>query len=333
MKTKIILLFCAFFTLVSCNTNTENTTNLDTSDTIVEAEKLKTEDVEIKWTTVQENFRQLWYIDSDLQTDTSKTSVDFTKVLPWGPAKDGIPAINEPSFLSIEEVGSQMEYLWEKDYGIAVEIWGESRYYPYAVLVWHEIVNDEVNGEKIAVTFCPLCGSAIVYDRVLESWEVNFWVSGKLYESNMLMYDNITESLWSQNLWEALIWERLWEKFPEGKILSDNTGYQRNYGVIPYGDYDTSDELIFPVENDDDLFPKKEIFYIVPIWESSIAFHLGDLRNEKIAKYIFWETEYIANFDEWIITVKSDNTVIPGYYEMWFSWRTHNLENDNIWNI
>ncbi len=110
----------------------------------------------------------------NLMTNTSKKSIELSKIYDGGPGKDGIPAINTPQFLSIVEAKQDLEYLSDGSQGLAVDIAGEVRYYPYDILVWHEIVNDSIGDTDFAVTFCPLCGSGIVYDRNVEGQEVRF---------------------------------------------------------------------------------------------------------------------------------------------------------------
>lgn len=303
--------------------------------------------IELLW---EIEIRQDFLQRGNLKTNTAISSIDIDLVL-WGwPTKDGIPAINEPEFLSQKNAEKEMPYLLEWSRGIVLDIWWKQRYYSYDVLVWHEIVNDEINGEKVSVTFCPLCGSAIVYDRNIAGREVNFGVSWKLYNSNLLMYDNHDETLWSQSLGEAVVWaqtgvklkvvkshlmsyEEFISNFPKWKVLSDDTWHFRRYGEIPYWDYDTNDELIFPVENDNDArFGKKELFYIVNNKNDSVAFHLDDLRAEWRWEIHVGEDIYIATFNNGLADVKLDDEVLPGYYEMWFSWVSHNENNKNIWS-
>lgn len=290
------------------------------------------------------------FLSEWLMTDTSKTSIDLNLVLNGWPGKDGIPAIDSPDFLSQDKAEKQMPYLLDNSQWIVLNFDEEARYYSYDVLVWHEIVNDEIWDKKVSVTFCPLCGSAIVYDRNVNGREVNFWVSGRLYNSNLLMYDDYDETLWSQSLWEAVVWGQLGTKldlvkshlmtyeefqkaFPEGIVLSDNTWYSRSYWRIPYGDYDTSDNLYFPVENSwDDMFHSKTLFYIVNYKDDSVAFAWNDLREEWEATISVGDDVYTATFDEWLADVKRNWEILPWYYEMWFSWRSHNTLNKNIWN-
>ncbi len=297
-----------------------------------------------------ETKRETAFERDGLTTNTAKTSIDLDLVLDGWPGKDGIPAINTPKFLSQTQAESQMKYLNENSRGLVLDIWWEQRYYSYDVLVWHEIVNDEIWWEKVSVTFCPLCWSAIVYDRMVNEKEVNFWVSWRLYNSNLLMYDDVDETLWSQSLGEAVIWDQLGTKlevvksqlmsypefttaFPNWVVLSDDTGFIRSYGQIPYGDYDENDDLYFPVENDSDArFWKKELFYIVNNGEESVAFHWDDLRAAGIAEIQAGENLYQANFSQWLADVSLDGVVLPWYYEMWFSWINHNEGNKNVWS-
>jgi len=293
--------------------------------------------------------REEWFSSDNLRTNTAISSIDLDQVLSWWPSKDGIPAINTPEFLSIESAWELMPYMWDESLGIVLHDEQQARFYGYDVLVWHEIVNDTFAGTPVAVTFCPLCWSAIVYDRNINGREVTFWVSGKLYTSNLLMYDSHDETLWSQSLWEAVVgdqtgsqlslvgsnlmtYKEFQDNFPSGKVLFDGTGFLRNYGVVPYGNYDSSDDLYFPAPGADDTrFSTKELFYIVNDGSESLAFHWNDLRDQWSWELRVGETLYKAEFDNGLVTVRSNDRVIPWYFEMWFSWVSHNQWNKNIW--
>lgn len=298
---------------------------------------------------VQEEKIEQKFLSNWLKTDTSKISIKFNSILSWWPGKDGIPSINNPKIFSIEEA-EKMSFLKDESQGISVEVEWKAKFYPYEILVWHEIVNDEILWEKIMVTFCPLCWSAIVYNRVINSEEVLFWVSGLLYDSNLLMYDNKTESLWSQSLWKSVVWEYLWTEleliksnlmtyweyknnYPDWLVLSDDTWFNRSYWYVPYWDYDDNDTLYFPVENDDATYNKKEIFYVVNDWNSSIAFLFKDLSESWKWEIKVWDKIYKATFKDWIVDVNNWDKVLNWYYEMWFSWVNHNVGNKNVWSI
>lgn len=333
---RLIIIFSFFFILLSCSNE------IDKKDITLENQN----NITIKKT---EKIEQL-FISDNLKTNTSKSSIDLGKILDWWPWKNWIPAINHPVFIQISEVWDSMPYLKDLSYGISVVFDWIARFYPYDILVWHEIINDTIGNKKISVTFCPLCWSAIVFDRIIDWEKVYFWVSWKLYESNLLMFDNINESLWSQSEWEAVVWEYLWtkldiiksnlltlkqfrDKYKSWLVLSDKTWYNRNYWVIPYWDYNTNETLYFPVSNEDIRLNKKEILYIVNDKENSnsLAFVLKDLIQEKKASLKIWNLNYIANYNEWNIDVSLDWNIFNWYYEMWFSWINHNVGSKNIW--
>jgi len=276
---------------------------------------------------------------SALVVDYSKSSVPLDQVLSGGPGKDGIQAISNPSFvrLSDSDVSDDVQVM-------VVEYDGETKLYPYSVLVWHEIVNDKVGGKDLAITFCPLCGSAIVFEREIDGEVVDFGVSGFLYESNLLMYSREdSESLWSQSLGEAVVGARSGtelvhfptqvmafsqakERFSDATIMSTNTGFSRDYITGPYGDYDDNDELLFPVSVNDKRFPTKQVFYVIPIEGNSIAVS----QDKEDGTYDVPGTDIKVTLDKGLITAKWGDAVLPGYFEMWFSWATHNQDNGII---
>jgi len=189
------------------------------------------------------------------KTDFSKHAVPFDEIISGGPPKDGIPPIDAPVFAA---AGSLTE-LGEMEPVISVEVEGEHRAYPLRVLIWHEIINDEVEGVPIAVTYCPLCNSALVFDRRLEGRTHSFGTTGNLRHSDLLMYDRETESWWQQFIGEAIVGTltgaRLsvlpsrTESFAlfkaragaDARVLIPNNPEARAYGRNPYVRYDTSD--------------------------------------------------------------------------------------------
>ena len=185
------------------------------------------------------------------KTDFSKTSVDFSEILSGGPPKDGIPSIDDPKFAAVSAITDLAAT--EPVVGLAVN--GDARAYPLRILTWHEIVNDVVGGVPVIVTYCPLCNSAIVYDRRIDGRAVEFGTTGKLRHSDLVMYDRETESWWQQFLGEAIVGARTgarltalparlesWEKFksrhPDGQVLIPNNPEMRAYGANPYVGYD-----------------------------------------------------------------------------------------------
>lgn len=197
--------------------------------------------------------------------------VPLDQIVSGGPPRDGIPSIDSPKFISAEDAGLQ-----DSDLILGLNINGDIRAYPLNVLVWHEIVNDEVGGTPVAVTYCPLCFTNQVFHRTIDNQTVEFGTSGKLYNSNLVMYDRTSESLWSQALGQAIVGQHAGKKleripfdvafwrewkalYPESKVLSQDTGFGRPYGVDPYGSYYTDPNILFPVSHRDDRLGPKEI--------------------------------------------------------------------------
>jgi len=294
-----------------------------------------------------DNFEQA-FSNINLNTNTSIRSIDIDEVLGGGPPKDGIPAIRNPKFISISEA---LKIEDGEKQGVAVTAGNTTRFYPYSVLVWHEIVNDEIEGIPILVTFCPLCGSAIVFDPTVDGKALEFGVSGKLWESNLLMYDSKDESLWSQSIGEAVVgnqtgktldiypsqlisFSEFKDKYPNGEVLSRDTGYSRNYNLYPYGDYGENNQLIFPVSINDTRLPSKEIMYIVNFEDKSAAFQRSKLIKSGGVSMQVNNSTLVAEISgsEIIIKNSKDGNIIPGYHEMWFSWATHHQEDGILWS-
>ncbi|MDH3241314.1 MAG: DUF3179 domain-containing protein [Alphaproteobacteria bacterium] len=185
------------------------------------------------------------------KTDFSRRSVDLSEIRSGGPPKDGIPPIDEPKF---QDVG-KVEGIAATEPLISLEIGGDARAYPLAVLMWHEIVNDTVGGVPVAVTFCPLCNAAVVFDRRLEGRVLDFGTTGNLRKSDLVMYDRQTESWWQQFLGEAIVgtltgkrlkflpsriesFARFKARSAKGRVLVPNHPHMRRYGANPYAGYD-----------------------------------------------------------------------------------------------
>ena len=193
------------------------------------------------------------------ETDFSRHSVAFEEILSGGPPKDGIPSIDDPAFVPVGEMLDKPDQLAPSEPVVGLTIAGDARAYPLRILTWHEIVNDEVGGVPVAVTYCPLCNSAIVFDRRLDGRVLEFGTTGKLRNSDLVMYDRTTESWWQQFLGEAIVgeltgrrlaivparlesWQRFSERHPDGRVLVPNNPRMRNYGRNPYRNYDSASE-------------------------------------------------------------------------------------------
>jgi hypothetical protein len=196
-------------------------------------------------------------------------------IIAGGPPKDGIPALDEPKFVAARDAG----FLGQKDPVLGVVRNGIAKAYPLRVLNWHEVVNDRFGTEPIVVTYCPLCGSGMVFRAEVPGTAMpgplTFGVSGLLYNSDVLLYDRQTESLWSQiaakavtgkmkgNVLESVpvvhtSWSDWRRRHPRTLVLSLDTGHNRDYGRDPYAGYELSEQLIFPVQFRSEGFHPKE---------------------------------------------------------------------------
>ncbi len=177
--------------------------------------------------------------------------VDPSEVRSGGPPPDGIPPIDEPKLLAADEV----DFLSDEEPVLALDIDGDARAYPVQIMIWHEIVNDTVGGVPVAVTYCPLCNTAVAVDRRVGDRVLSFGTSGSLYQSSLVMYDRQTESLWSHVTGRAIAgvltgtelekllvttvsWRDWRDAHPDGRVLSRDTGADRDYGTNPYPGYD-----------------------------------------------------------------------------------------------
>ncbi|MBS3114085.1 DUF3179 domain-containing protein [Candidatus Woesearchaeota archaeon] len=252
--------------------------------------------------TVEEIYEKVGNIkrSAELQTDEIKTLPDGTKYiihpskfLSGGPPKDGTPSIDNPKFISV----TGANWLSDDEIGLGIVYKNESRFYPFRILVYHEIVNDFIQNDPILVTYCPLCFTGIGFIRKIDNEPVEFGVSGKLYNSELVMYDRKTDSYWPQTLGKAVLgpstgklikkiptdtvkWGDWKKPHPDTKVLSKDTGFLRSYdGSNPYGskgDF-TDINLRFPLENEDSRLDAYEIVYGIEVNNKFKAYKRSDL--------------------------------------------------------
>lgn len=235
--------------------------------------------------------------EREFSTDFSKHSISYSEVLSGGPPKDGIPSIDEPIFISVDEAGI---WLAEVEPIIFVKVGDEARAYPIQILMWHEIVNDVVGELPLTVTFCPLCNTAIVFEREVDGQIFDFGTTGRLRNSNLIMYDRQTESWWQQGTGEAIVGEYLGTKlnffpatiiawsdfakaFPEGKVLSRETGFDRAYGRNPYFGYDNinNSPFLFRGETPGQLAAMERVLAL-ELNEETVAYSYSLLSEERV---------------------------------------------------
>lgn len=242
-------------------------------------------------------------------TDFSLHTVGFGEIRTVIP-RDNIPAIDAPKFVSVDAAG----WLEDVEPVVALEIGGDARAYPLQILTWHEIVNDEVGGVPVAVTFCPLCNSAIVFDRRFEGDVLDFGVSGNLRNSDLIMYDRQTHSWWQQFTGEGIVGQYAGGQlehlpsllvsfadfraaYPDGRALSRDTGFSRQYGRNPYVGYDTAkgNPFLFGGALDERLTPVERVI-AVSVNGVDAAFPLGVLQEEKVINYNVGGRDIVALF-------------------------------------
>lgn len=267
-------------------------------------------------------------------TDFSTHSVPYYEIVPGGPGKDGIPAVDEPKFIGFAEAD---EFLVDREPVVALEIAGDARAYPLQILIWHEVVNDVVGGVPVVITFCPLCNSAVAFEREVAGTVYDFGVSGKLRFSDLVMYDRQTESWWQQITGEAIVGELTGaeleflpaslisygdfkEAYPRGSVLSRDTGFPDyvrlgRYGVNPYSGYDDPDATppLFAGHRDERL-PLMERIVTVTGGETHVAYPYSALRevcvvNDEVAGTalaVFFQPGTVSALDENIIADSRD---------------------------
>jgi hypothetical protein len=297
-------------------------------------------------------------------TDFSKHSVPYSEIISGGVGKDGIPPIYEPNFETVDEADA---WLTDGDPVVFLQIGEQVRAYPIRILIWHEIVNDEVDGIPVAVTYCPLCNTAIVFDRRLQGKVYTFGVSGLLRNSDLIMWDHETESLWQQAAGEAIVgeltgqildflsspivsWQDFKASFPEGEVLSQNTGYPRNYGVNPYSGYDTSSfPFLFTGELDPRLEALERVIGVTIGGESvaypfSVLAELGVVNDKVEGKeiVIFYSAGTVSPLDETVIETSREIGSAAVFYPIatgkaltfeWSEGQIVDLETSSSWNI
>jgi hypothetical protein len=258
--------------------------------------------------------------------------VDPDEIVSGGVPPDGIPPIDHPRFLRPEAV----RFLSPREPVVAVEVNGVAKAYPIRILMWHEIVNDDFAGVPVVVTYCPLCNTGIAFLRpTIDGELLDFGTSGKLYRSNLVMYDRQTNSYWPQALGRAVVgpllgarlrslptrllsWADWRQSHPDGLVLSTETGFRRDYGVNPYAGYEDAERpFLFAGEPDPRLPPTEHVLGVAG--RETIAFPYSELERlssggvtvvqrrvggERLA--IFWEAGTVSALDAREIPLSAD---------------------------
>lgn len=233
------------------------------------------------------------------KTNFRKHIIPLREIFSGGPPKDGIPAIDKPQFVGAPEAN---KWLKDREPVVAVIVAGEANAFPLQILMWHEIVNTVVAGRPLVVTYCPLCNTAIVFDRVMDGQVLDFGTTGNLRFSDLVMYDRETESWWQQITGEAVVgdltgqkltvlpssivsWADFKSAYPNGLVLSRETGYSRPYGENPYVGYDSSPPFLYRGPTPDGRLSAMERVATVTLGGQDAAFPFSVLRGHPVANY------------------------------------------------
>ena len=277
--------------------------------------------------------------------DLSNSVIPVSEIKQGGPPRDGIPSIDEPVF-----VGAGQTELGDSSRILGVSHEGISKAYPINILNYHEVVNDNFKGIPVVITYCPLCGSGLAFSAEIEGKIYEFGVSGLLYNSDVLLYDRQTASLWSQLQSRAIsgpmVGEKLrflptanttwgqWKKqHPKTLVLSEKTGFSRNYAIDPYPGYLESRSIFFPVSSQSDLYHPKENIIGVEINGKFKAYPFSELkRTEKDEiKDSFQNEDLVIKYDPESNTAEILDELgkpIPAVTSFWFAWFAFHPETE-----
>ena len=271
--------------------------------------------------------------------DLSNSILPRAEILHGGPPRDGIPAISNPEMIA----AAQADFIDPEHRVVGIRLHGEARAYPIGILNWHEIVNDTIDGRRFAITFCPLCGTAVAFDATIDGKPTDFGVSGLLYNSDVLLYDRDTESLWSQIMGRSISGERVGMKLealpishttwrdwlkenPDTMIMSADTGYSRDYNRNPYAGYEQSRHTYFAVNHQaPDSYHPKEVVYGLEVDGVFRAYPFIELDRQGKASFSDTVNGQTYHFD-WDSENRSLTVTGPGGGEVagiqgfWFAW-------------
>lgn len=271
--------------------------------------------------------------------DLSDISVAQEDIFQGGPPRDGIPSIDSPKFIEPDAA----DFLSDEDRILGVAIDGVARAYPVRILKWHEVVNDTIADKRFSVTYCPLCGTGMVFSAKVDERDLTFAVSGLIYDNNVLLFDRETESLWSQAMGQAVsgplkgkdlelmpvthtTWKAWREQFPKTEVLSTDTGNPRDYSDNPYELYEQVDLIYFPQRN---IAPqtygvhepvlglsvdgKQKVYAYAELKKNGQARFEDEFNGRKLT--IFWDDEARS------AQVKDESgNLFPSMLSYWFAW-------------
>lgn len=269
--------------------------------------------------------------------DLGDASVPAEQILHGGPGRDGIPSLDNPEFVTAENAG----FLRPSDRVLGIVVDSVARAYPIRILNYHEIVNDRIAGERVVITYCPLCGSGMAFPSTIGSTALEFGVSGLLYNSDVLLYDRQTGSLWSQILQQAISgpmkggrlealtlsntsWRDWRSRYPGTQVLSTETGYRRNYRVDPYPNYGQDGRLYFPVADENRSYRRKSLVLGLEIGGRFKAYPFEELKSgPDTFDDEFQQVGFSVHYDHRNQTARvvgRDGRELPTLVAFWFAW-------------
>lgn len=300
------------------------------------------------------------------RTGFSRALISYDEIVAGGPSKDGIPAIDNPRFVGVEEMD---RLLRDQEALLVVTIDDRTHLYPLQILMWHEIVNDEVGGTPVSVTYCPLCNTGVVFDRFFAGRVLDFGVTGRLLYSNMLMYDRQTETWWIQATGRGvageyagqqlrfvpstmLPWSVAREVYPDARVLSFDTGYRRDYGRNPYVGYDSTDTpFLYQGPSVVDTDREESMMRVLSVYHGNAvrAVPFPELKTERVVQYelegtsvvVFWAPGTASALDDSWVSGGRDVGTANAFYarigdrELSFTaenTRIRDVETNSTWN-
>ena len=275
---------------------------------------------------------------------TTKKSVALSDLHQGCPARDCIPSIDNPKYLSAEEA----THVADDDLVITLSYGGEYRAYPSKILDHHEIVNDTVGGDPLAITWCPLCGSAVGIRRTVAGKTTEFGVSGVLYNSDLVLYDRATETLWDQIEAKGIVgsmtderlelvpvsmsrWAKWRDRHPDTLVLSNETGFAYDYTEDPYADYRDSTRLFMPVSATDERVHAKTVVFGFDLASGAVAYAESVLEADGSYRHELNgdQTEITLHDDGSVTMLRGDQTFYPTRL-FWFAWYTFHPGTDLV---
>lgn len=270
--------------------------------------------------------------------ENTPAEVPLADLVQGCPERDCIPAIDAPKFVSAAEAS----FVGDDDIVLALTVDGDSRAYPVSILSRHEIVNDTVAGQPIAITYCPLCGSGAAFSRRIGDSVTTFGVSGVLHNSDLVMYDRDSQTLWAQVIGRGIVgprtgqelkpvaitqieWSTWRSEHPDTQVLSTDTGFQVDYQGNPYAEYASSDRIMFPLSNRDQRIHPKMVVFGVSLGKSALA-----VTDEYLRAHPRLQTELggvpvvVERAADGMVhaTNTTDGSVLPAIRLFWFAWAT-----------